>query len=291
MRARPGDRRVQGPFLLPARVVLLIAGVIAVGFGCFTLLHEYHAGQVNGLYTIIALVIGVVWLASIGFGFTGHRIGVFGAGAIAFVQFGVVASTHFVSAAGALGTFVKHEGLPVATVAMALIPACALIVMSAAVAWTNPKGRNPRLETIALLVASVVGATLVILQATDGVHRIDFGTANTEDGAFAAAIVASLWLAGGLWVARVRRTGALLIAVATFIVCYSFVTLHLINGGTSLTEVASTSGVIWAVISAAATVLAAASFVVALTLLALAVVRPRRSKTAPAAPAAQRASR
>lgn len=277
--------------IIPARFILLIAGLFAVGLGTFIVLHDYHAGQVNRLYTIIALIIGLLWLACLWLGFMGYRFGVFGAGAIAFVQFGVLASTHFVSGPGALGTFVKHEGLQVATVAMALVPACALIVMSAAVAWTNPRARNPRLETIALLVASVVGAALVILQATDGVRRIDFGTANTEDGAFAAAIVASLWLAGGLWVARVRRTGALLIAVATFIVCYSFVTLHLIKGGTSLTAVASTSGLIWALISAAAAVLAAASLVVALTFLALAVVRPRRSKTAPAAPAAQRASR
>jgi len=215
MRAGAGVRRAQGPFLLPARVVLLVAGLIAVALGTFTLLHDYHAGQVDRLYTILALLSGLVWLACIGLGFMGYRFGVFGAGAIAFVQFGVLASTHFVSGAGALGTFVKHEGLPVATVAMALVPACALVVMSAAVSWTNPSARNPRQETIALLLASLLGAVFVILQATDGVHRTDFGTANTEDGAFAAAIVASLWLAGGLWIGRVRRTGALLIVVAT----------------------------------------------------------------------------
>ena len=278
MRARGIVRRAQGPFLVPARVVLLVAGVIAVGLGTFIVLHEYHAGQVDRLYTIIALIVGLVWLACSGLGFQGYRIGLFGAGAMAFVQFGVLAANHFVSGPAALGTFVKHEGLPVATAAMALVPACALIVISVGVCWTNPKARNPRLETIALLVASLAGAALVILQATDGVHRIDFGTANTEDGAFAAAIVASIWLAGGLWVARVRRTGALLIAVATFIVCYSFVTLHLVNGGTSMSEIAAKSGVIWVLISAAATVLAAACFVVALTFLARSVLRPRREK-------------
>jgi len=55
--------------------------------------------------------------------------------------------------------------------------------------------------------------------------------------------------------------------------------------------VAARSGIIWAVISAAATVLAAASFLVALGFLALAVVRPLRPKPAQAAPAAQRANR
>jgi hypothetical protein len=277
MRARPTIRRAEGPFLLPARVVLLISGLIAVALGSFTLVHDFHAGQVNLTYTVLALVVGLVWVACIGLAFIGSRFGVFGAGAIAFVQFGVLASTHFVSGPGALGTFVKHEGLPVATVAMALVPACALTVMCAGVSWTNPRARNPRLETVALLVASVIGAALVILQATDGVHRIDFGKANIEDGAFAAAIVASIWLAGGLWIARVRRTGALLIALATFIVGYSFVTLHLVRGGTTVSEIGSTSGAIWAWISAAATVLAAASFVLAVGLLVLSLVRPARA--------------
>jgi hypothetical protein len=277
MRARPGIRRAPGPFLLPARVVLLVGGLIAVGLGTFTLLHEYHAGQVSSLYTIIALIIGVVWLACIGLGFIGSRIGVFGAGAIAFVQFGVVASTHFVSGPGALGTFVKHEGLPVATAAIALVPACALVVMSAAVAWTNPNTRNPRLETTALLIAAFAGAVLVILQATDGVHRDNFGSAKTEDGAFAAAVVASFWLAGGLWLARARRTGALLIAVSTLIVWYSFVTLHLVKGGTSMSQIASTSGPIWAIIDVAAAILAAASFLMALALLVLSLIRRKRA--------------
>ena len=283
VRARAAIRRAEGPFLLPARVVFLAAGLIAVALGTFIVLHEYHAGQTDRLYTVVALVAGVVWLACLGLGFQGNRVGVFGAGAIAFVQFGVLASDHFVSGPGALSTFVKHEGLPVATAAMALVPACALVVMSAAVCWTNPRARNPRLGTLALLLASLAGATFVILQATDGVHRLDFGTANTEDGAFAAAIVATLWLAGGLWIARVRRTGALLIVVATFIVGYSFVTLHLVNGGTSMREVAAKSGVIWVSISAAATVLAAASLVVALSFLALSALPRRRSKPAAAA--------
>ncbi|HEV2012499.1 MAG TPA: hypothetical protein VGR77_01230 [Candidatus Dormibacteraeota bacterium] len=131
----------------------------------------------------------------------------------------------------------------------------------------------------------------MILQATDGVHRLDFGTANPEDGAFAAAIAASLWLLGGLWIARVRRTGALLIALATFIVWYSFVTLHLVKGGIGINKIASSSGMIWAVISVAAAVLAAASFLLALGILVLAIFRPSRSNPAQAAPAAQRASR
>jgi hypothetical protein len=65
--------------------------------------------------------------------------------------------------------------------------------------------------------------------------------------------------------------------------------LHLIKGGTSLTEVATKSGVIWAVFSASAAILAAASFLVALALFAVAVVPRRRAKSAPTAPAARAA--
>jgi hypothetical protein len=273
MRTSLGVRRARGPFLLPARTLLLTSGLLAVALAAFLLFHELHSGQANGIYTIVALVVGAVWLICIVLAFSGQRLGIFGAAAIAFVEFAMVASTHFVSAAGALGTFVKHEGLPVATVAMTLVPACAVVVITAAVSWTNPRGRNPRLETLPLLVAAFLGAALVILQATDSVHRADFGRANVEDGAFAAAVSASLWLLGGLWIARVRRTGAILIALATFIVSYSFVTLHLVRGGTTMSEIASTSGPVWAVISVAVAVLAAASLLLAVGLLAVSIIR------------------
>src|SRR2546429_5048121 len=47
--------------------------------------------------------------------------------------------------------------------------------------------------------------------------RSDFGSATPEDGAFAAAVAIILWLVGALWLARARRTGALLIMLGTFI--------------------------------------------------------------------------
>jgi len=84
-----------------------------------------------------------------------------------------------------------------------------------------------------------------------------------------------------------RRTGALLTALATLGVCYSFLTLHLAKGGTSLSLIATKSGLVWAIIAVAVTILAAASLLTALVFFALAVVPPR-SKSAPAA--AQRAS-
>jgi hypothetical protein len=287
MRTTPTLVRRGGPFQVPARTVLLVSGITAAVLGVLTLLHEYHSHQVGGVYAIVALILAVIWLASLVLAFLGFRIGIFLAAALAFVDFGVTASGHFESGPGAMGGFVRSEGLPVAPIAMGLLCACVLTVVSATIAWTNPKGRDRRLDTIPLLVVAILGAVLTILQATDGVHRDNFGTANTEDGAFTAAVTASLWVLGGLFIARARRVGALIIVLATFIVWYSFITLHLIKGGTSLSAVASKSGVIWAVFSASAAILAAASFLVALALFVLALVR--LAKSARVAASAQRA--
>jgi hypothetical protein len=112
-----------GPFVLPARLLFGVFGLLAVGLGAFDLLHKAHVKEVDLLYTIVALAVAAVWLLSIALGFRGARLGVFIAGAIAFVEFGVVASSHFVSGASAIHTVVKQEGLPVATAAMALLPA------------------------------------------------------------------------------------------------------------------------------------------------------------------------
>src|ERR1700686_153972 len=202
MRANPAMARRGGPFLIPTRTLLLASGLIAVGLGTFTLLHERHSGQVDAVYLIVGLIVAVVWLASLVLAFRGFRIGIFLAPAFAFIDFGVTAPSHFEAGPASLGSFVKSEGLPVATVAMGLLCACVLTVVTAAVAWGNARGRDRRLNTLPLLLVAVAGAVLVILQATDGVHRDSFGTANTEDGAFAAAVTASLWLLGGLWIAR-----------------------------------------------------------------------------------------
>jgi hypothetical protein len=282
-------RRRGGPFLISTRTLLLVSGLIAVALGSFTLLHERHSGQIDAVYLIVGLSVGVVWLACIALAVRGFRTGIFLAGAFAFIDFGVTATSHFEAGPASLSSFVKSEGLPVATAAIGLLCACVLTVVAAAVAWGNAKGRDRRLNTLPLLLVAVAGAVLVILQATDGVHRDSFGTATTEDGAFAAAITACLWLLGGLWIARARRVGALIIMLATFIVWYSFIGLHLLKGGTTLSQVAATSGAIWAVFWAAAAILAAASFVVALALFVVAIAQRRRPKSAPAAPAAQRA--
>ena len=266
----PAVRVRQGPLLFPARYLLLVSGLIALALGSFNLYHELHAAQVDTVYTIAALIVFVVWLGSIILGFRGQPIGVFLTGAIAFVQLGEIAQQHFAATAGAIGSFVRIEGLPVAADLIGL-------VMAAVICWGHATGYNRRRGTLPLLIVAAIGTVLAVLEATDNVHLAGnalpgFGTTTAEDGAFAAAITAALWFIGGLWIARVRRVGALLIALATFGICYSFVVLH-VRGGTPLSLIATKSGLIWAGIAAAVAILAAASLVVALGLLAISVIR------------------
>jgi hypothetical protein len=281
MQVRPGVRVRQGPFLLPARVLLLVFGLAALALSVFMLFHELHAKQVDTLYTAVALAVGVVWLACIILAFRGQPLGVFLTGAIAFVDLGVIAQAHFAATAGAIGSFVRIEGLPVATALIGLVIACVLTIMAAIVGWSHAMGYSRRRETLPLLIVAAIGALLAIFEATDNVHLAGnalpgFGTTTAEDGAFTAAITASVWLIGALWIARVRRTGAFLVALATFGICYSFWTLH-IKGATTLSLIANKSGLVWAVIAAALAILAAASLLVTLGLLVVSIVRRRRS--------------
>jgi hypothetical protein len=277
MQARPANRVRQGPLLIPARVLLLVSGLLALALSVFNLFHELHAAEVDRNYTIVALAVGVVWLASIIVAFRGQPVGVVLTGALAFVDLGAIAPAHFTSTAGAIGSYVLKEGLPVAAALIALVVACVLTVMAAIICWSHPTGSFRRRETLPLLIVAAIGALLAVLEATDNVHLAGkalpgFGTTAAEDGAFSAAIIAALWLVGGLWIARARRRGALLIALATFMVCYSFVILH-VRGGTPLNVIATKSGLIWAVIAAAVAILAAASLVVTLGLLVIPLVR------------------
>jgi hypothetical protein len=273
-------RAQSGPFVLSARLLLLASGVLALGLALFNLYHEFHAKQVDQLYAIVALAVAVAWLASLIAGFAGSRLAVFVAGAIGFVEFAVIASTHFVVGPTDVDTFWKAEGLPIATVDMALIPGCVLVIMSAVVCWSTPRGRVQRSTMLPVLIVALLGAVCVLLQATDDIRRADFGAANAEDGTFAAAVLATGWLIGGLWIARVRRTGALIIAVSTAGVWFSFVTLHLVKGGVTIDTIVSRSGAFWALVAAGAAILAGASFLFSLGLLALSIVRRVRQPAA-----------
>src|SRR5260370_4409004 len=158
MRANPTMARRVGPFLIPTRTLLLVSGLIAVGLGTFALLHERHSGQVDGVYLIVGLIVGVIWLASLVLAFRGFRIGIFLTAAVAFIDFGVTATSQFEAGPASLGSFVKSEGLPVATAAMGLLCACVLTVVAAGVAWGNPEARDRRLNTLRLLLLAVAGA-------------------------------------------------------------------------------------------------------------------------------------
>ena len=276
--------------MLPARPLLLVAGLLSIALGSFNLGHELHSGNVDVIYVVVGGVVAVMWLVSLYLAYIGSRLGIFLAGLIAFVEFTVIASAHFVTAPWDIDIYSKHEGLALAAVLIALLPGCALTVMAALVCWTHATGRDPRGETLPLLVVSVVGAIFVVLHATDNVARSDFGAAKPEDGAFAAAVAVILWVAGALWIARVRRTGAILVALGTFIVWYSFVTLHVV-AGTSVSEIAGKSGTFWGVVALGTATLATASFLAALTFLAFAVARRIQSWTAALAPAAGQAGR
>src|SRR6266480_697482 len=114
MQARPAGRIRQGPLLIPGRVLLLFSGLLALALSVFNLFHELHAAEVDRNYTIVALAIGVVWLASIILAFRGQPVGVILTGALAFSDLGAIATAHFTSTAGAIGSYVLKEGLPVA---------------------------------------------------------------------------------------------------------------------------------------------------------------------------------
>lgn len=278
MRAGPVGQ-TSGPFVLPARVILLIAGLLAMPLASFDVLQQFLANQVNGVYTIVALAVVTLWLVAVVMAFFGSRPATFFASAVAFVEFAVVASSRFETGVMGLTQFVQTQGLPVVTVDMALLVICAIVFMSAVIAWSNPRGRNRRLDTLPLLMAATIGSILVILQATDDFHRSDFGKANPEDGAFAAALLAMFWMTGGLWISRARRIGALLIAASTFGVWYSFVSLHLLKGGITVIQIAERSGAAWAGFAAGAAILAAASFFLAIGVFAWSFVPRKRAST------------
>src|SRR5439155_6181185 len=211
MRASPAGRSMRGPFLVPARVLLLAAGLLSIALGGFNLAHDTRSTNVDIIYVAVGGLVGLIWMGSLYLAWRGFRLAVFAAGLIAFTEFGVIASGHFVSAPWEIDIYAKHEGLEVAGVLIALLPACALTVMAAIVSWSHPTGRRRQLEMLPLILVSLLGAVLAVLQTTDNVARKDFGTATPEDGAFAAAIAVILWLVGAFWLARARRTGALLI--------------------------------------------------------------------------------
>jgi hypothetical protein len=262
--------------MIPARTLLLLAGLLAIALGAINLYHERHVGEVDNIYIVIAALVGMVWLASLVLAWRGARVGIVLAAAAAFLEFGLIASSHFVTGPASMSTYVRKEGLGVAAISMVLLVMSLLAFMAAVVCWSHPRGRLKARTTIPLLLTSILGAALVILYATDSVRRDDFGTASPEDGTFAASVAATFWLFGGLWVGRARRTGALLIGLGTFMTSFSFTALHLIKGGKTLGDIAAKSGPGWATIAGAMAILAILSLLLAVAILLAPVFQRRR---------------
>ena len=248
-----------------------------MALAAFNLPHELHSTNVDVLYTAVAAVVCLIWLGSLLLAWRGNRLGIFVAGLVAFIEFGVIAASHFVTAPFDVDVYAAKEGLPAAGVLIGLLPACALTVMAAIVGWSHLRGRLRSLKTLPILVVSVVGAILTVLHVTDSVRRKDFGAMLPEDAAFVAVVGIILWLIGGLWIGRSRRIGALLLMLGTAIIVYPFITLHLV-GATPIAAIAQKSGALWAGVALAMATLASACFLTAVALLVESLIIGRRSR-------------
>src|SRR2546423_14122343 len=131
MRASPVGRRAQGPFVIPARTLLLVAGWAAVALSAVNLVPELKSTNVDIYYVAVAGLIYLIWLASLVLAWRGSRAGILLAGLIAFVDFGVIAAGHFTTAPFDIHVFSLREGLLVAAVLMAVLPRPALSAMGA----------------------------------------------------------------------------------------------------------------------------------------------------------------
>jgi hypothetical protein len=283
-------RRPRGPFPVPARALMLGAGTASIALGAINLFHERHVAEVDNLYVGVATFVGLVFVISLLFGYRGVKAGIALTAAIAFTEFGIISSSHFVTGPAGMSAFVKSEGITAAPVLMTLMVTCLLTFVTAIVSWSHPTGRLKRVRMLPFLLSSAVGAILVILYATDSVQRDDFGTASIEDGTFAAVVSATFWLLGGLFIGRVRKTGALLIGLGTFMATFSFTALHLAKGTHSIAEIAARSGPAWAVVATAMAGLAYICLACSLTLLLVTLLLRRRSAERPAVAAPVRRS-
>src|SRR2546430_17561603 len=85
MRASPVGRRAQGPFVIPARTLLLVAGVLSVALSAVNLVPELKSTNVDIYYVAVAGLIYLIWLASLVLAWRGSRAGILLSGLIAFV--------------------------------------------------------------------------------------------------------------------------------------------------------------------------------------------------------------
>ena len=257
----PTRSRRRGPFLLPARVVLVSSGVLAIAMGLVHLFDEVQRAEVDVFYAVIAVIVSQVWLLSLFFAWRGNPLALALAGFLAFAEFGVQASTHFAIGVYAVEFLTPSRGIGFPVNLMLLEVACAISFITAIVCISNPRGTTRRLESFPFLLVALAGASTLILHAAEDIGRKGFGSISIEDGVAVAALTATAWIIGALWMAGAPRRGAMLVALATLNVVIPFITLHLAKGGVSLDQIAKQSGAGWAVLAAAMAILAAASLI------------------------------
>jgi hypothetical protein len=269
--------RRSGPFVLPARVVFVSTGLLAIAMGLVHLFDELQRTEVDAFYAVIAVIASQVWLFSLFFAWRGYRLALAAAGFLAFAEFGIQTSTHFAIGVYAVEFLSPVQGIGFTVNLLLLEVACAICFITAIVCASNLKGRTRRLESFPFLLVALAGTSAVILHAANDVGLKSFGSISIEDGLAFAAITATAWIIGALWMAGAPRLGALLVALAAANVVIPFVTLHLAKGGVSLDQIAKQSGAGWAVLAAAMAILAAASLIGSLTWLAWRLVPDARA--------------
>jgi hypothetical protein len=269
--------RKSGPFVLPARVVFVSSGLLAIAMGLVHLFDEVQRTEVDVLYAVIAVIVSQLWLFSLFFAWRGNRFALAFAGFLAFAEFGVQASTHFAIGIYAVEFLAPTRGVGFTVNLLLLEVACAVCFVSAIICASNPRGTSRRLESFPFLLLALAGASALLLHAANSVGLRSFGSISIEDGLAVAALTATVWIIGALWMAGAPRLGALMVVASTANVVIPFVTLHLAKGGLSLDDIARRSGGAgWAVLAAAMAVLAAASLIGSLIWLAWRVIPARR---------------
>jgi hypothetical protein len=285
----PYFRARRAPFLIPARVLVAIVGLTAIGAAVLHLVDEVQRTESAGIFLLALIGLGTIWLVSLGIAWRGSRIALFIAGLLAFAEFGLQASNHFITGGSQdISTLSLHRGLAVGITLLALGPACLLTSIAAIEAVSNPRGRSVSRLGMAQLATSVPGVIFVLLHTADDLGRGGFGSLSPEDGSFLAMVIATVWALGALWTASHHRRGSVLTVVATSFVLVPFYTLHL-AGGVSLATIAQKSGPVWAVIAGAMAGCAALAFALAAGSLVTSIATQRRRARRGAQPAFKKA--
>jgi len=287
--ASPYFRAKRAPFLIPARVLVVIVGLVAISAAVLHLVDEVQRTESAGIFLLAVIGLGVIWLVSLGIAWRGSRIALFIAGLLAFAEFGLQATNHFITGGSQdISTLALHRGLAVGITLLALGPACLLTSIAAIEAVSNPRGRSVSRTGLVQLAISVPGVIFLILHAADDLGRGGFGSISPEDGSFLAMVIATIWALGALWTAGHPRRGSVLTAVATGFVLVPFYSLHL-AGGVSLATIAQKSGAVWAVVAGAMAGCAALAFALAAGFLITSLAGRRGRAGRGAAPAFKKA--